>query len=549
MPNLKHPSWGEGELRELLCLMMIGTCVWIVGTQLGAFAVLIDATRNNNLQDLLMLTLCMSLGLIVAAVRKSFKLRRTMQERDGAEARAVSVARHDALTGLANRRLFRESLETRLRAASGVPALAVLQIDLDRFKPVNDVHGHAAGDAVLCVVADRLRELLPPNGLVARLGGDEFAILTDDLADLESLARLAQDIIKSLSQPIAWTQSRLEIGATVGIAVATAESRTAEALLHAADVAMYQGKRDGRGTFRFFHLDMGHALKERAQLEGELRIGIGRGEIRPFYQPVVALPGRELIGFEVLARWHHPQKGLLSPDAFITLAEDTGLIADLTWSLMRQACADARSWPSHLQLAINISPLQLQDRNLPEQILAILTETGFAPSRLEIEITETALVNDLEAARVALKSLQNFGIRIALDDFGTGYSSLYHLRELQFDKLKIDRSYVASIPLGTERAKLVDAIIALGSSLGLLTTAEGIETASSVDWLAGQGCTYGQGYLFGKPMDKSTTDGLIGDWSDGMGNLVIAAPTALPAPLAIADQTQKPGKASVSQAA
>jgi diguanylate cyclase (GGDEF)-like protein len=381
MPNLKHPSWGEGELRELLCLMMIGTCVWIVGTQLGAFAVLIDATRNNNLQDLLMLTLCMSLGLIVAAVRKSFKLRRTMQERDGAEARAVSVARHDALTGLANRRLFRESLETRLRAASGVPALAVLQIDLDRFKPVNDVHGHAAGDAVLCVVADRLRELLPPNGLVARLGGDEFAILTDDLADLESLARLAQDIIKSLSQPIAWTQSRLEIGATVGIAVATAESRTAEALLHAADVAMYQGKRDGRGTFRFFHLDMGHALKERAQLEGELRIGIGRGEIRPFYQPVVALPGRELIGFEVLARWHHPQKGLLSPDAFITLAEDTGLIADLTWSLMRQACADARSWPSHLQLAINISPLQLQDRNLPEQILAILTETGFAPSR------------------------------------------------------------------------------------------------------------------------------------------------------------------------
>jgi diguanylate cyclase (GGDEF)-like protein len=522
MPKLKHPSWGEGELRELLCLMMIGTCIWIVGTQLGVFAVLIDGLRNNNLLDLLMLTLCMSVGLVAAAVRKSFKLRKAMRERDGAEAQAESVARHDALTGLANRRLFREVLESRLRAVTPLSTLAVLQIDLDRFKPVNDVHGHAAGDAVLCVVADRLRGLIPPDSLAARLGGDEFAILTDSRGDPESLGRLAQQIIEVLSHPIGWAQSRLEIGATVGVAVATPESATAEALLHAADVAMYQGKRDGRGTFRFFHLEMSQALKVRARLEGELRDGIEKGEIRPYYQPVVSLPDRVLIGFEVLARWHHPDHGPLTPDGFITLAEETGLIADLTWSLMRQACTDARSWPPHLQLAINISPLQLQDRHLPERILAILTETGFAPGRLEIEITETALVNDLEAARVALKSLQNFGVRIALDDFGTGYSSLYHLRELQFDKLKIDRSYVSSIPMGTERAKLVDAIIALGSSLGLVTTAEGIETASSVDWLAGQGCTYGQGYLFGKPMDKATTDGLLGDWTDSAGNLVIA---------------------------
>jgi diguanylate cyclase (GGDEF)-like protein len=522
MPKLKHPSWGEGELRELLCLMMIGTCIWIVGTQLGVFAILIDGLRNNNLLDLLMLTLCMSVGLVAAAVRKSFKLRKAMRERDGAEAQAESVARHDALTGLANRRLFREVLESRLRAVTPLSTLAVLQIDLDRFKPVNDVHGHAAGDAVLCVVADRLRGLIPPDSLAARLGGDEFAILTDSRGDPESLGRLAQQIIEVLSHPIGWAQSRLEIGATVGVAVATPESATAEALLHAADVAMYQGKRDGRGTFRFFHLEMSQALKVRARLEGELRDGIEKGEIRPYYQPVVSLPDRVLIGFEVLARWHHPDHGPLTPDGFITLAEETGLIADLTWSLMRQACTDARSWPPHLQLAINISPLQLQDRHLPERILAILTETGFAPGRLEIEITETALVNDLEAARVALKSLQNFGVRIALDDFGTGYSSLYHLRELQFDKLKIDRSYVSSIPMGTERAKLVDAIIALGSSLGLVTTAEGIETASSVDWLAGQGCTYGQGYLFGKPMDKATTDGLLGDWTDSAGNLVIA---------------------------
>lgn len=523
MPKPKQPSWGEGELRELLSLMMIGSCFWIIGTQLGMFAVILDATRTHNLQDLLMLALCLSVGLLVAMVRKSFKLRRAMQERDRAEAEAESVARHDALTGLANRRRFRDTLDARLRHAPGTATVAVLLVDLDRFKPVNDVHGHAAGDAVLCAAAERLRECVPADAVVARLDGDEFAILVDARSGPESLGRLAQAIIAALSRPVAWAQDRLEIGATVGVVVATAESRTAEALLHAADVAMCQGKREGRGVFRFFHPEMGEALRVRARLEAELRLGIGRGEIAPFYQPVVSLPDRSLIGFEVLARWHHPTQGLLVPDAFIPLAEATGLIDDLTWSLMRQACRDARSWPIHLQLAINISPLQLQDRWLPERILAILAETGFAPGRLEIEITETALVADLEAARTALKSLQDLGIRIALDDFGTGYSSLYYLRELQFDKLKIDRSYVTAIPEGTERAKLADAIIALSSSLGLLTTAEGIETASSVDWLAGQGCTYGQGYLFGKPMSKAVTDTRLVEWSDGSGNLVIAA--------------------------
>ncbi|KQP96406.1 diguanylate cyclase [Methylobacterium sp. Leaf117] len=525
MPDHGHKSWGEGELRELLCLMMIGTCVWLLGTRLGFFTFLGEATRTYELQDLLMLSLCMSLGLVAASVRKSLKLRRAMRDRDGAEAQAESVARHDALTGLANRRLFRETLEARIQGgsdAAGVPRIAVMLIDLDRFKPVNDLHGHAAGDAALCVVADRLRLLRPAQGFLARLGGDEFALLVDPGDDLEVLARLAQGIIASISQPIAWEQGHLEIGATVGITTATEECRIAEALLHSADVAMDQGKRDGRATFRFFHLDMGHALKARARLEGELRVGIERGEIEPFYQPVVSLPGRDLIGFEVLARWNHPQHGILGPDAFITLAEETDQIAELTWGLMRKACADARQWPAHLQLAVNISPIQLRDPRLPERILAILTETGFAPYRLEIEITETALVNDLEAARTALTSLQAFGIRVALDDFGTGYSSLYHLRELRFDKLKIDRSYVEAMRLSSERAKLVDAIIALGSSLGLLTTAEGIETGSSVDWLAGQGCTYGQGYLFGKPQDKGITDELLVQWTDAAGRIVIA---------------------------
>ncbi len=312
-----------------------------------------------------MLALCMSVGLLAAMVRKSFKLRRAMHERDRAEAEAESVARHDALTGLANRRRFRDALDARLRHAPETSAVAVLLVDLDRFKPVNDVHGHAAGDAVLCAAAERLCECAPADAVVARLDGDEFAILVDVRGDPESLGRLAQAIIAALSRPVAWAQDRLEIGATVGVVVATAESRTAEALLHAADVAMGQGKREGRGVSRFFHPEMGEALRVRARLEAELRLGIGRGEIAPFYQPVVSLPDRSLIGFEVLARWHHPTQGLLVPDAFIPLAEATGLIDDLTWSLMRQACGDARSWPTHLQLAINISPLQLQDCRCP----------------------------------------------------------------------------------------------------------------------------------------------------------------------------------------
>jgi diguanylate cyclase (GGDEF)-like protein len=523
MDEAKSGSWAEGELRELLSLMMIGTCVWIAGTQLGAFNVLLDLVALHRLDDIVMLFFCMSVGVAVAGIRKSLKLRRVMQARDAAQSRAESVARHDAMTGLANRRLFKETLDERLSGSNGIPPIAVLLIDLDRFKPVNDVHGHAAGDAVLCAVADRLRTLAG-RGTTARLGGDEFAVLFDYGGDPEGVGRLAQEIIAALSKPVEFGASRLEIGATVGIAVATPETATAETLLHAADVAMYQGKRDGRGNFRFFQLEMGQALKARARREQELKAGILRGEIEPFYQPVVALPGRELIGFEVLARWRHPDQGLLGPAEFIELAEETGMIADLSWSLMRQACNDARGWPAHLQLAVNISPLQLQDRQMPERVLAILTETGFAPSRLEIEITETALVNDLEAARIALKSLQNIGVRIALDDFGTGYSSLYHLRELQFDKLKIDRSYVSSIPRGSERAKLVDAIIALGSSLGLVTTAEGIENPSSVEWLAEQGCTYGQGFLFGQPMDKPATDVLLTQWLTVAGKLELVDP-------------------------
>jgi diguanylate cyclase (GGDEF)-like protein len=465
--------------------------------------------------NLMMLSSCMAMGVVVATIRKSVLLRRAIAARIAAEALAEASARHDALTGLANRRLLHERLDDALATRTPTAPFAVMLIDLDRFKPINDVHGHAAGNAVLCAVADRLKEIAPPQSTVARLGGDEFVVLLPCGMDYDAFADLAQRTIASIRRPVPWNQGQVEVDSTIGIALANDETQDADALLHQADIAMYHGKRDGRGTFRFFQAGMDVAQKVRALLESELRTAIARDEITPYYQPIVSLPNRELVGFEVLARWNHATKGVVPPDDFIPIAEETGLISDLFYSLLRRACTDAQRWPSHLQMAINISPRQLRDHQMPARVCAILTETGFAPGRLETEVTESALINDIEAARAILTSLQTLGVRIALDDFGTGYSSLYHLKELKFNKLKIDRSYVTNLKQGSERAKLVDAIIQLGSSLSLQTTAEGIETDTNLDWLSDQGCDFAQGYFFGRPMTKEAADIFL-DVKDGI---------------------------------
>ena len=500
-------NWTRGEIYELVCLVLVGTCLWFVGIEVGLFESMNGVMLRYHLSSLVMLCLIMGVVILAASIRKSFNLRQAMLQHEAAATQAEVMARHDVLTGLANRRFFLETVAARLPAlddASGV----VLLIDLDRFKPVNDIYGHAAGNAVLRAVADRLQALLGPLGVAARLGGDEFAMLVD-VADRDGIARLAQQVITQISTPIRWNGNDLKVGATVGVAVLSAEQADAEEVLHAADLAMYQGKKDGRGTFRVFERAMEIELKTRALLETELRDAIEAGAIEPFYQPVVSLPEKAMIGVEVLARWRHPVRGLLPPSAFIAIAEETNMIVGMSYRLLRQACLDARTWPDHLTLAVNISPQQFQDRWLSERILAILTETGFPPRRLEIEVTETALVKDLEATRAILTSLQNLGVRIALDDFGTGYSSLYHLRELKFDKLKIDSTYVDAMTMSGERAKLVNATIQLGASLGLVTTAEGIESDAILEWLAGQGCGFGQGYLFGGPMPRDEMDALL----------------------------------------
>jgi diguanylate cyclase (GGDEF)-like protein len=508
MGEAQPASLNKSELYELACLLGIACCLWIIGDTLGIFTSMQIAVLQNGLSSIVFLGFLMSFALAAASALKSLRLRREMLAREAAEIAALSIARRDTLTALPNRRMLIETIE---KATAGNPMRdpsAVFLIDLDRFKPVNDVYGHAAGDAVLCEVAERLDALVPKDAIAARLGGDEFCIFLPRGSSSGDLIRFAQQIITRLSDQIRWEHARIDIGATIGIALFPEDGQDAEALLRAADIAMYRGKREGRNTFRFFEQTMDEELKERVTLEIALRSAIHSGQIRPHYQPLVSLPGHKLLGFEVLARWYHPERGIIGPDVFIPLAEDTGVITELCYSLLRQACADARSWPSHLGLSINISPHQFKDRLLAARILSILRETGFDPRRLEIEITESALTNDLDVARATLGVLQSAGVSIALDDFGTGYSSLYHLRELKFDKIKIDRSFVQSLE-NEESAKIISAIIGLGQSLGIMTTAEGIENLDNSDWLAERGCTFGQGFLFGAPVPATGAVKLI----------------------------------------
>ena len=492
----------KGELYEAACLLAIASCLWLIGDTLRIFDRMHIAVIANGLTSIVFLGFLMSFALAVASVLKSVRLRRAINARESAERAALSIARRDPLTALPNRRVLIETIENATAANPLRTPSAVFLIDLDRFKPVNDIYGHPAGDAVLCEVAERLTELLPKDAVAARLGGDEFALFIPRASDHAGLIRLAQQIITRLSDRIGWEHAEIDIAATIGIALFPADGEDAEALLRAADIAMDRGKREGRNAFRFFEQRMDEELKARVGLEIALRQAVQTGEIRPHYQPLVSLPGHKLLGFEVLARWYHPERGIIAPDLFIPLAEDTGLITELCYNLLRQACADARAWPDHLGLSINISPHQFKDRLLAARILSILRETGFDARRLEIEITESALTNDIEVARATLSMLQSAGISIALDDFGTGYSSLYHLRELKFDKIKIDRSFVQSLD-NEESAKIISAIIGLGQSLGILTTAEGIENIGNSQWLAARGCTFGQGFLFGAPVPAS----------------------------------------------
>jgi diguanylate cyclase (GGDEF)-like protein len=394
------------------------------------------------------------------------------------------------------------------RARRAQTTVAALYIDLDRFKPVNDLLGHRAGDLVLQEVGARLKGLVRDEDLVARLGGDEFALLAE-IREADGAARLARRVVQALRQGMAIGGKQVVIGGSVGIALFPHDTQDGEMLLQCADIALYRAKASGRGGFRFFEAGMDTAQREKALLEAELREGIARGEVVPYFQPLVDLTSGQPSRFEVLARWHHPSRGLIMPGDFVPLAEDAGLIGDLTLAIMRSAFATAAAWPSPACIAVNLSALQLKDAGLAEVILGLLRQAGLNPGRLELEVTESAVADNLEIAKRTMDTLKAEGVSIALDDFGTGYSSLSNLRALPFDRIKIDRSFVTGLRENNDSGRLVAAIIRLGHSLGLLTTAEGIEDAAIASVLRQLGCDEGQGWLYGKAVPAAEADAMM----------------------------------------
>ena len=459
-------------------------------------------------------TIGLGLGaVLLGATALSVRGHRRLQ---GALAHTAVVARTDTLTELPNRRRFYEELEAALATGRrhGLDH-ALLLIDLDRFKAANDAYGHPAGDELLRLVAARLRNTLRDDDRIARLGGDEFAFVVccdpagPDQPKTDPTA-VAERIVDALGEPFALSGGAVvRIGASVGIGLTGAEGTGVDDLMHRADVALYRAKAEGRGCFRVFEQGMDTHVRARALLESDLRQAVADDAIVPHFQPQVDLGTGRLVGVEMLARWPHPTRGMVPPVDFIPIAEDLGLIGAMTERLLRRACRAAAHWPDHVILACNVSPIQLRDPTLPATVRTILADTGFPASRMEIEVTESAFVGDLDLARTLLDQLKALGVRLALDDFGTGYSSLRHLQTLPFDKLKIDRSFVAAMATDPESGKIVSAVIGLSRSLGLATVAEGVETERTADVLRDLGCGVGQGWLFGRPAPADRIDALL----------------------------------------
>jgi diguanylate cyclase (GGDEF)-like protein len=429
-------------------------------------------------------------------------------ERRRAEAEIVHLARHDVLTGLANRAEFNEKLEKaskRLKRGGG--AVTVMMLDLDEFKAVNDTLGHPAGDQLLVEVGRRLQATIRETDLLARLGGDEFAIIQEGGPDQhEGAIALALRSIDAISQPFDLDGHEARIGTSIGIAMAPENGVEPEELLKSADLALYSVKANGRNDFRIYHPSMLEYAHTQQSAEGELRDAVAREEFELHYQPVVDVKTRQVCAIEALVRWRHPTRGLIAPDQFIPMAESSGLIVPLSEWILQRACTDAASWPAHIKVAVNISAVQFRKGNLFDVILCALVETGLAPERLELEVTETSLLQNQEAHLATMRQLKNLGISMALDDFGTGYSSVTYLTNFPFDKIKIDRSFTQGALSRRDCMAVVSSVVALAQGLGTITTAEGIETEQQFEYLRQVGVDLAQGYLFGRPVPISQLD-------------------------------------------
>ena len=510
LPELPTPRRDilNGAITVAAILMFVGTGSAVLSTSLQHYFNGGAATDQT-----LVIALLLNVALILFGWRRHRELAHEVTIRTAAEERAQQLASKDPLTGFLNRRsLAEDGAAMFVRAQARSKAMALLMLDLDHFKTVNDMHGHATGDALLQQVALQIAESMPGVALTSRFGGDEFACaFLFDPAHPSTVERIAERLVSRLAQPFYAEGLQLHISVSVGIARSDFDCASIDALMRAADIAMYAAKNSGRNRFAWFDQSMERELQARNDLEMGLRTAIPRAEIVPYFEQQIDLTTGRLSGFEVLARWEHPTRGLVGPDSFIPIAEETGMIADLSLSVMRQAFLAAKDWDGALSLSVNISPWQLKDAWLAQKIIKVLTETGFPASRLEIEITETSLFDNLALAQSTVGSLKNQGIRLALDDFGTGYSSLAHLRALPFDQIKIDKSFIMSMGENSESAAIVTAITRLGDSLNLPITAEGIEDSSTEERLRMLGCTKGQGYLYGRPTSISNTRRLLAE--------------------------------------
>jgi diguanylate cyclase (GGDEF)-like protein/PAS domain S-box-containing protein len=440
---------------------------------------------------------------------------RDIRERKEAEERIRHMAHHDTLTQLPNRRMFHDRLQQVLaRSKRDNTTVAVLCLDLDRFKHVNDLGGHAAGDELLRQVAKRLTDCVRTEDTVARLGGDEFAVIQVGVAHPDGPGIMAERLVKAISRPFDLGGQQTMIGTSVGISLHPGDGVESEDLIRAADTALYRAKEAGRGTFRFFEAEMDLRLQDRRLLERDLREALASEQLRVHYQPLASCNGGKIVGFEALLRWTHPERGPISPVQFIPLAEECGLIMPLGSWVMRKACGDAATWPSDKLVAVNLSPAQFRHADLAKEILHVLTETGLPPERLELEVTESLLIDDPDRVLATLNTLKAAGVRISLDDFGTGYSSLSYLQRFPFDKIKIDRSFVSQMESNADSMAIIRAVIALGKSLRIKVTAEGVESASQLDLLQQENCDQVQGYLLGKPVAKEELGSLLAAMSE-----------------------------------
>ena len=428
-----------------------------------------------------------------------------------AEEKIKHLAHYDALTDLPNRVAFYERMESVLSHLRRAEPMSVLSLDLDHFKSVNDTLGHPVGDRLLQAAAERMRSCVRSEDVVARLGGDEFAILQVPSEQPTDVTALAARLIEVVGAPYDIDGHQVVVGVSVGIAIAPNDSREPDALMKDADLALYRAKADGGGAYRFFEVEMDARMQARRAVELDLRKALKNCEFEVYYQPIIDVKSGQISSCEALVRWHHPERGMIAPLEFIPVAEATGIIVPLGEWVLRQACAEAVRWPKHVTIAVNLSPAQFKNRNLVPTVVSALATSGLAPERLELEITEMVLLDESEGAFAVLHQLRNLGIKIAMDDFGTGYSSLGYLRSFPFDKIKIDQSFIRDLPGKEDSVAIVRAVVGLSSSLGITTTAEGVETKEQLASLTAEGCNEFQGFFFSRPQPAAEVERIIAE--------------------------------------